>query len=511
MWQIGLVALVAAPAVADEPLEAAPSKETAPQPTAELTEERSSVTRHMLVIDGVEVSYRATAGTLILRQEDGTPKASIFYVSYEREGVTDPGERPVSFAFNGGPGSSSVWLHLGVLGPRRALMDRDGQALPPPYQLVDNPYSLLDMSDLVMIDPVTTGFSRAVPGEDEKKFHGLQGDIEVVGDFIRLWTSRQGRWASPKFLVGESYGTTRAAGLSGYLQDRHGMYLNGLVLVSSVLDFATLRFHVGNDLPYFLILPSYAATAWYHGALESDLQELSLRSLLDEVEAFAMGDYASALLQGRRLDDDEEQVVAARLARYTGLDVDYLVASRLRPPLARFCAELLRERGRTVGRLDSRFLGPMNDGVAAEMDYDPSYAAILGPYTATLNDYLRRELDYESDLPYEILTGRVYPWSFEDFEGRYVFVGERLRSAMTKNRDLKVFVANGYYDLATPYFATEYTFDHLGLDEDLWRNVTMAYYEAGHMMYIHEASLAKMRDDLVAFYAEAVSRGEIDE
>lgn len=286
------------------------------------------------------------------------------------------------------------------------------------------------------------------------------------------------------------------------------MYLSGLVLVSSILDFQTVVFGGHNDLPYPLILPTYAASAWFHGALEGDLQARPLRSVLDEVEEFALGDYASALVQGRRLGEEDQQVIAARLARYTGLDAGYVLSNRLRVPIQRFCTELLRSERRVVGRLDSRILGPTEDAPSQKMSFDPSYAAILGPYTATLNDYLRRELAYESDLPYEILTERVYPWSFQTFEGRYVFVADRLRQAMVQNRNLKIFVANGYYDLATPYFATEHTFDHLDLDDSLWSNVTMAYYEAGHMMYTHEASLAAMRDDLTAFYANAADSGD---
>lgn len=466
--------------------------------------EQTSTTQHSITIDGDTVSYTATAGTLILREEDGTAKASIFYVAYTRNGVRDPAERPLTFAFNGGPGSSSVWLHLGLLGPRRVLMDDDGRPLPPPYRLVENESSLLDVTDLVFIDPVTTGYSRAVPGQDPSQFHGVEEDVISVGDFVRLWTSRNARWSSPKFLLGESYGTTRAAGLSGYLQRRHGMFLNGVVLVSSILDFITVEADSANDLPHLLHLPSFAATAWYHGRLSPELQNRDLRGLLDEVEAFALGEYASALLRGRRLGAEETRAVADKLASYTGLDPEYVLRSRLRVPIERFTKELLRDRGRTVGRLDSRFRGEDGDPTAADFDSDPSYSAILGPYTATLNDYLRRELELEIDLPYEILTSRVHPWKVgERFEGRYISVSDTLRDAMHRNPDLQVFVANGYYDLATPYFATEYTFDHLALDPASSDRVTMTYYEAGHMMYIHEPSLAALRDDLVAFYATA--------
>lgn len=360
------------------------------------------------------------------------------------------------------------------------------------------------MTDLVFIDPVTTGFSRAVPGEDDKEYHGIQEDIESVGEFIRLWTARFERWASPKFLAGESYGTTRAAGLSNYLQERHGMYLNGLILVSSILDFQTARFDVGNDLPYLLFLPTYAATAHFHQRLASDLQQLPLADFLDQVEAFALGDYAAALMQGSRLSEPERDRVAARLASFTGLSEEFVRDVHLRPQIFRFVKELRRDEGKTVGRLDSRFIGVDRDRAGERFEYDPSYAAIQGPYTALLNDYLRRELGYESDLPYEILTGRVRPWSFAEFENRYVNVAEDLRQAMARNPHLRVFVANGYYDLATPYFATEYTFDHLAYEPGFTERVEMGYYEAGHMMYIREASLVELKGDLAGFVGRAI-------
>jgi len=476
------------------------------KPTPPPPEEVLSVTEHAVEIDGVRVPYRTTAGNLLLKEEDGTPRASLFFVAYERlPGPSgeewDPAQRPVTFAFNGGPGSSSVWLHLGLLGPRRVDMGSEGFSPPSPYRLVDNAHSLLDRTDLVFIDPVTTGFSRAVPGQDDKDYHGLREDIESVGELIRLWTTRFERWASPKLLAGESYGTTRAAGLAHYLQQRHGMYLEGLILVSSILDFQTARFDVGNDLPYVLFLPTYAATAHFHGRLSPELQSRPLRDFLDEVETFARGDYAAGLMQGNGLPAAERDRLAARLATYTGLSEEFLRNVHLRPQIFRFVKELRRDEGKTVGRLDSRFTGVDRDRAGESFEYDPSYAAIQGPYTALLNDYLRRELRYESDLPYEILTGRVRPWSYGEFENRYVNVAEDLRQAMARNPRLRVFVANGYYDLATPYFATEHTFDHLSHEPGFAERVAMGYYEAGHMMYIREASLAKLKRDLVSFLA----------
>ena len=469
-----------------------------------------SQSSHAIMINGETVHYQATAGRLILKAEDEKtgekPKAAIFFVAYTRDRPADASAagyataRPITFAFNGGPGSSSVWLHLGLLGPRRVVLEEDGRPLPPPYRLVDNDLSLLDKTDLVFIDPVTTGFSRAVPGEADKQFHGFKPDIESVGEFIRLYLSRNHRWASPRYLIGESYGTTRAAGLAGHLQERHGLYLNGIMLISVVLNFMTLHFAPGNDLPYMLFLPTYAATAHYHGRLGPGVPA-ELPALLAEVEAFAMNEYALALLRGDALPAEERAAIANRLAGYTGLSADYIARTNLRINIHRFTKELLRDRRRTTGRLDSRYTGIDRDAAGEYDEFDPSYALIQGPYTGLLNDYVRRELRFESDLPYEILSDRVQPWSFDDHQNTYVNVGETLRQAMSMNPHLRVFVANGAYDLATPYLATRYTFDHLELDESLRGNITTSHYEAGHMMYIHDPSLARLRADLAAFLA----------
>lgn len=490
------------PARREQPKQEAKKEKVTERPAPK---EQSVETQHSVRIGGQEVRYTATAGTMLLKEEDGKAKASVFYIAYAKDGVTDPSHRPLTFSFNGGPGSSSVWLHLGVLGPKRVLMDDEGRALPPPYKLVENEYSLLDVTDLVFIDPVTTGYSRAVPGEQANQFHGIREDVQSVGEFIRLYTTRNQRWASPKFLIGESYGTTRAAGLSGFLQQRHGLYLNGIMLVSSILSFQTARFDRGNDLPYVLFLPTYTATAWYHKRLAADLQA-DLRKTLDEVEAFAAGPYTLALIQGDELDGAERAQVAEKLARYTGLSTQYVEQANLRINIMRFVKELLRDQRRTVGRLDSRFTGIDADAAGERFEFDPSMAAILGPYTGTLNHYVRSELKFESDLPYEILTGRVRPWSYAQYENRYVNVAETLRRAMTQNPNLRVFVANGYYDLATPYFATCYTFDHLGLDPSLRDHVQMAYYEAGHMMYIHKPSLQQLKQDLAQFVRSATEQ-----
>ncbi|MBE2221682.1 MAG: peptidase S10, partial [Anaerolineae bacterium] len=465
---------------------------------------------HTLTIGGKSLNYTATTGTIVLKEESEKDdksegeiaKASIFFVAYTKNDVVDAGLRPITFAFNGGPGSSSVWLHLGILGPKRVHMD-DTTILPPPYRLVENEHSLLDVTDLVFIDPVSTGFSRAVPGEKAKEFHSFTKDIESVGDFIRLYTTRYQRWQSPKFLAGESYGTTRSAGLSGYLQTRHGMYLNGIMLISSILNFQTANFTNGNDLPYILFLPTYAATAWYHKQLDDALQA-DLRATLAEVEAFALGDYATALMQGSDLPAETRQVIAAKLARYTGLSPEYIEKTNLRIEIMRFTKELLREKGLTVGRLDTRFTGIDKDTAGETFEFDPSYAAIQGPYTAVLNDYMRRDLAFENDIPYEILKSLYQNWSYSTFENKFVDVAETLRQAMSINPHLKVLVANGYYDLATPYLATRYTFNHLGLDASLQQNYEMTYYEAGHMMYVHPPSMAQLKEDLARFVETAV-------
>lgn len=474
------------------------------------------VRHHQIDVDGVTLRYTTTTGRLVLHVERtatepsaaGTwegakPRAEVFFVAYTRDGVKDPGARPVTFSFNGGPGSSSVWMHLGLLGPRRVRLQDDGMAVAPPYALVDNAHTLLDTSDLVFIDPVSTGFSRAAPGEKPKDFHGFDGDVESVGDFIRLWLARFGRWSSPKFVIGESYGTTRAAALAGYLQERHALYLNGLMLISSVLDFSTLRFEPGNDLPPLLYAPTYAAAAHYHGALDAALQALPLAQLLAEVEEWTLAEYGPALLRGDALPAERAEAIAAQLARYTGLDVDYVRRSRLRIDIHKFCKELLRGRGRTIGRIDARYTGVDRDGVGATPEFDPSMGATTGAYGAAINDYVQRELGFASDLPYEVIQGLYASWDYGKFQNKYVNVAETLRKAIAVHPFLKVFVASGHYDLATPHFATRYTLDHLGLPEHLRANVEEQRYDGGHMMYVDALVLERMKRDLATFVAAA--------
>jgi carboxypeptidase C (cathepsin A) len=467
-------------------------------------EEKVSVTKHAVRIGGQEIKYTATAGTIVLKLEDGTPKASIFYMAYTKDEVSDVAQRPITFTFNGGPGSASVWLHLGAFGPRRVQMGDAGSLLPPPYKLVDNESSLLDVTDLVFIDPVTTGYSREAPGEPAKQFHGIEEDVQSVGDFIRLYATRNKRWSSPKFIAGESYGTTRAAGLSSYMQQRFGMYLNGIILISTILNFETAEFDIGNDLPCILYLPTYSAIAWYHKKLPPELQSEDVSKVVDESRKFAAGEYASALMQGDALPDARRTEIAQKVARLTGLSPAYVERTNLCVEIQRFTKELLRDERRTVGRIDGRFTGIDRDAAGESPEYDPSIAAIMGPYAGMLNDYVRNELKFDSDLPYEILTGRVRPWNYAPYENRYVNVAEKLRSAMTENPFLHVFVAKGYYDLATPFFAADYTFDHLGLDPSLRSHLTGDYYETGHMTYVQLASLAKMKQDLAKFIGDSM-------
>jgi carboxypeptidase C (cathepsin A) len=472
---------------------------------AEPPPEREAVREDAVTIRGETVPYRARAATVNLRDADDKVRASLFHIAYTRTDAADAGRRPVIFAFNGGPGSSSAWLHMGLFGPRRVRLGDAGTPPPPPYQPVENGYSILDAADLVMIDPVSTGWSRPAEGTEGERFHGLKEDTEWVAEFIRLWTARNGRWQSPKYVMGESYGTTRAASLAAHLQQRHGMYLNGVVLISAVLLFQTVRPQPGNDLPYVLYLPSYAATAWYHGRLDG-ARDSTLQALTDEAGAFALGDYASVLLRGSQAPQAEVAEVARRLAALTGLSREFVERADLRVTPQRFFKELLRSERRTVGRLDARYTGIDGDAAGETAEYDPSYAMIQGPYTAAVNHYLRAELGFETDLLYEVLNGdAVRPWKWGDAgDGRYPEVGSALRTAMAQNRSLKVFLASGYYDLATPFQAAEWTLDHLRLDPSLAGNVTRRRYEAGHMMYVHEPSIAALRGDLDAFMAASV-------
>lgn len=489
-----------APQEATKPKSPATIEKTEP---AELPDDELSVTNHSVKIQGKPFDYVATAGRLPLKSEEGKTKANVFFTAYTQAGEVDLAKRPITFCFNGGPGSSSVWLHLGMLGPKRVLINDDATVTKPPYELVPNPHSLLDRTDLVFIDPVSTGYSRVEKGEKVSQFHGYKEDVESVGQFIHLYVTRYQRWPSPKFLLGESYGTTRAGGLSEHLQDRYRMYLNGVVMISSVIDFNTIRFGRDNELPYILFLPGYTATAWYHKQLPAEMQKQGLKQTLKEVEKFALDVYAPALMKGGALPKKDFQRIVATYAKYTGLSPQFVERNNLRVSLPRFAKELLRKQRRTVGRFDGRFKGIDRDAAGENYEHDPSGSAVYGPFGSTINSYLQTDLKFKSELPYEVLTGRVHPWNFKEFTNRYVSVSDTLRQAMTKNPHLKVFVANGYYDLATPYFASIYSYNHLALEPVLRKNLTMTYYEAGHMMYIHEPSMKKLRKDLEKFYSTA--------
>ncbi|PYS78702.1 MAG: peptidase S10 [Acidobacteria bacterium] len=460
------------------------------------------VTKHEIRIGGRTLRYTVTTGVMPLRNAAGETEARIFYMAYTADGVGDRAQRPLMFSFNGGPGSASVWLHMGALGPKRVRMLDDGQMPPPPFQLVDNESTWLDFTDLVFIDPVGTGYSRAARPELASRYFGLQGDIQSVGEFIRLYLARNERWTSPLFLVGESYGTTRASGLSGYLIE-HGIAFNGIILISTIMNFQTARFAKGNDLPYILFLPTYSAIAWYHKKLPPDLQT-DLRKTLDEVERWAATDYTVALAKGDRLTPSERQEVIDRLNRYTGLSKRFIDDSDLRIEIQRFDKELLRDEKRTVGRLDGRFKGIDALAVSETPDFDPSLAAIRPPYTATFNNYVRAELGFKSDLEYYILGGGVGRWDF-GADNTYADTSEALRSAFAKNPYMRLMVACGYYDLATPYFAAQYTLKHMGLDPSLNGNVTVSYYEAGHMVYIDKNSLAQLKRNAESFVQGALS------
>jgi carboxypeptidase C (cathepsin A) len=446
-----------------------------------------------------DLEYTIETGRMPILNDEGEIDALVFYHYYKKKGDEN---RPLMFSFNGGPGSPSLWLHLGTMGPRRAKMEADGNMPQPPYELVDNPHNWLEFADLVFIDPVGTGYSRAKDLETSKKFWGVKGDIESVGEFIRLFLVRKERWTSPLYLAGESYGTTRATGLSGYLIER-GITFSGLILVSSVLSFQTLRFNKGNDLPYAVYLPTYAATAHFHGKVTGDLQKI-----IDKARKFAFGDYWLGLAKGSNLQGTERENIRAELSALTGLSETYLEQCDLRPDIWKFCKELCREDGRTVGRLDSRFKGidATNRGVDEGPEHDPSMSLLMGPYTSLYNHYARVECGYETDLEYMVFKGIKKPWDWGSAGEGHPDTSEAMRKAMSRNPYMGVFVASGYYDLATPFFATEYTVSHLDLDDSLRKNIEIREYEAGHMMYIHEGSLKKLAGDVGDFVGRTKGR-----
>lgn len=471
--------------------------------------EESTFTDHTIKLGGQTISYKATAQTILLKNDKGEPTALVYSTAYTRNDVKDSNTRPVAFIYNGGPGSSSVWLHMGSFGPRRVVTANAAVTPPAPYKVEDNTYSLLDKTDLVFIDPVGTGFSHAVGKSQNKDFWGVDADVKSLAEFIELYITRSNRWNSPKFLIGESYGTFRSAALASYLQDHNNIYVNGIVLISSVLDLGTISFYQGTDNAYIYYLPSYAATAWYHKLLKDRPDDL--HAFLEDARKFSQSEYASALMKGDKLADAEKSDIAKKVARYTGLSEEYLVKANLRVNLFQFMKELQRGRGLTTGRLDARFSGPTYDLLGEFAEYDPQSTAISGAFVAAFNAYVREDLKFGADKSYQVsadFNGQNWDWKHQGSGDQFGFPGSPnvegdLIGAMIANPRLMVEVENGYYDLATPFFATEQTMDHLGLAPNLRKNIKLNYYEAGHMMYVRDEDLAKLKANIANFIETA--------
>ncbi|MGH8373358.1 MAG: S10 family peptidase [Gammaproteobacteria bacterium] len=474
-----------------------------------------SVTHGSVTVGGETIRYTATAGTIILKNDANKPTGSMFYVAYTKDGVSNPATRPVTFLYNGGPGSASMWLHMGSVGPVRVETADAAHTAPAPYKVVSNQYSLLDKTDLVFIDAMGTGFSKIIGKDDGgvgtgKDFFGVDEDAKAFAQFIYDYVSHNDRWNSPKFLMGESYGTTRSAALVDYLEEHDNMDFNGVILVSSILDFETASFNAGNDEPYILYLPTYAATACYHKVVQCPAD---LPAYLQQVRDFATGAYADAMIKGDKLTAQERNAVLSKLAQYTGLSQDYLTKARLRVNLFQYMAELQRSRDLITGRLDSRFSGTPADQLSEWAFNDPQSDAISGAYVAAFNQYVRDTLKFGQDMTYKPSNGQAnqgWNWKhkhngFADFGWPgYTNVAVDLADAMRYNPHLKIQFENGYYDLATPFFATEYTVDHLGLPEDLRGNISLKYYDAGHMMYVHVPALKELHANLVQFYDQTI-------
>ena len=460
------------------------------------------VTQHELKVGDSTLKYKSTAGFITLKNAEEKPRANVFFIAYERalDDESDRANRPITFVFNGGPGAASVWLHLGTAGPLRVQLPENGFPPPPPYRMNPNQQTWLDFTDLVFIDPVGTGFSRAEPGH-EKEFYNVEGDISSVAELIRLYLTKYNRWPSPKFVAGESYGTTRAAGLSAHLHDRYGIDLNGIVLISTVLNFQTLEFRAGNDTPYPLWLPSYTACAWFHKKLAPELQN-DLAKTVAEAQKWSTDQYMPALLKGSGLSDAERAQIEQQLARYTGLPMDYVKRAHLRITPGRFEKSLLADDQKIIGRMDARLTANDSDPLNDSPEFDPSLSGYVGPFNTNFNDYIRRELKFESDLMYEFLSPNVGPWDFGK-DGGYLNVATTLRSAISKVPSLKVIICSGYFDLATPFGATDYTINQMPLG-DLRKNITHHYYEGGHMLYLNHPALVKLHEDLSAFYKAAL-------
>jgi len=471
------------------------------EPDAPSPASTPSITHHQVELaSGRKLDYTAEASTLTLKKEDGTPHASIFSISYTASPREGQPPRPVLFCFNGGPGSSSVWLHLGGIGPRVVRIPDDGLSAPPPPAAVENnPHTILAVADLVFVDPVSTGFSRPEKPDDRKDFHGLEQDISSLSEFIRLWITTRGRWDSPKFLLGESYGALRVAGLAQQLQSRHGMPLNGVVLLSGVLDFETLLTHQGNDLPYVTFLPALAATAHYHQRLPDDLQALPLPELEAEALDFASSDYLRALTLGNAAPPRLRREVASQLARFTGLPPETIHEHRLLITPSVFRKALLKDQGLALGRFDARVTGPDQNPAQPHPSSDPSYSVVFGTFATAMNAHLRHDLKVEDPRPYEILTSKVHPWDYSGFNNRYVKVNDRLADALLENSHLRVLVQCAHFDLATPPQAMLHSINQMDLPAQARRRISVAYYEGGHMFYTNPSALEKLRKDLGRF------------
>jgi carboxypeptidase C (cathepsin A) len=454
-------------------------------------------TKAVVTMGATKIGYTTHTGYLDLKNDTGKLIAKVFFTYYKKDNEAAD-KRPITFTFNGGPGSSSVWLHMGALGPRRVNLKDDGTATAPPYQVINNEFTWLDKTDLVFIDPVATGFSRAAPGENPKQFHGFVEDVQSVGSFIRHFLSRYERWGSAKFLAGESYGTTRAAGLSKFLQDSYRIYFNGIFLISPVLNFGTNDYYIGNDLPRALYLPSYTAAAWYHKKLAPALQA-DFKKTIEESKAFALGEYANGLLKGGWLTDAEKDKLAEKMSYYTGLSKAYCLQANLRVEENRFYKELRRTDGLTIGRLDARFTGRDLDDAGEFVSFDPSFTNIDGPFTSAINDYFEKELNFKEEKAYNIF-GSVYPWNYNNVQNQYLNVAESLRDAMTKNPALKVYIGSGYYDFATPFFTAQYDVEHMFLRPEARKNIKHYFYNSGHMYYINMPDMIQFKKDVDAFF-----------
>lgn len=481
-----------------KPSEKPEKKDDKPKEGSETKEQKPKETKGSVKIAGQDVSYVAKTGTLPLLKEDGSPRANVFFVYYaavDAQGkplAAQDQARPITYCFNGGPGSSAVWLHFGGLGPKKIDLPPDGKSPQTTGRIADNPLSVLDATDLVFIDPVGTGASRPAKGEKAEQFWGVEEDIEACGEFIRLFTTREDRWMSPKYLCGESYGGLRGAGLCDHLQSKHGMMVAGFICISGVLNFATLSPDSANDLPYLTFLPTLTATAHYHSKLAGDLP-----ALIDEARSFAFGEYATALLKGQMVPGPERQRIAEKVARFTGLTAEQVLNNDLRVDPSTFRELLLRKEGKIVGRFDGRVLAEDGDRSSNRPEFDPSFSFIIGPFSAMANAYTRATLGYESDHPYRVLT--PLPWNYTRFAGRYAGTDRAMASAMKENPRLRVLVCAGLRDLAVPPDATRYSFDHLFIPESLRKNIIYATYESGHMMYLLDKDAQKLREDIVAF------------